>query len=379
MIVESTKGAFVGRRNGELMRIEAWGENALRVRTTRYAQFSSNDWALMAVPNGPQAKVERVRGYAPNVHVDFMEQDDDCWLISNGRMSIEVNHAGVLSFFRDGTLLFREHFRNYDGTISRESRCLKVEGRAYKAHVGGDFRIVQKFESIPGEKIFGMGQYQQEQCNLKGCVLELEQRNSQVSVPFMVSSAGYGFLWNNPAIGRVTFGANVTEWIAECSKELDYWICAGEDPRDILRLYTQVTGRAPAFPDKLLGLWQCKLRYRTQEEVLQVARECVRREVPIDVIVIDFFHWTRQGDWQFDSLYWPDPKAMVDELHSLGIKVCVSVWPSVDKKSIHFNEMWSVACLSVPSAVPRRPMSIRAIAWRLTAPIPRRAPIYGTS
>ena len=89
-----------------------------------------------------------------------------------------------------------------------------------------------------------------------------------------------------------------------------------------------------------MGLWQCKLRYRTQEEVLQVAHDCVKRGVPIDCIVIDFFHWPRQGDWCFDRTYWPDPAAMCKELHRLGIKVCVSVWPSVDKKSVHFEEMW---------------------------------------
>ena len=58
------------------------------------------------------------------------------------------------------------------------------------------------------------------------------------------------------------------------------------------------------------------------------------------MIVIDFFHWPYQGDWRFDETYWPDPKAMVDELHEMGIKVCVSVWPSVDKKSENFEEMY---------------------------------------
>jgi alpha-D-xyloside xylohydrolase len=86
-----------------------------------------------------------------------------------------------------------------------------VEGRTFKARIGGDWRIQVKFEASPGECIFGMGQYQQERANLKGCMLDLEQRNSQVSVPFYVSNLGYGFLWNNPAVGRVTFGENLTE------------------------------------------------------------------------------------------------------------------------------------------------------------------------
>ena len=269
-----------------------------------------------------------------------MGEDHTAWRITNGRVACEVNVSGVLSFFRDGKLILREHFRSYDGTISRESHCMRMEGRTYKAHVGGDWRIVQRFEANDGEKLFGMGQYQQPQTNLKGCILDLEQRNSQVSVPFCVSSLGYGFLWNNPAVGRVTFGENLTEWIAECAKGLDYWVCVGDEPRDLLRTYTAVTGRAPAFPTDRIGLWQCKLRYRTQEEVLAVARECRRPKVPIDVIVIDFFHWPCQGDWCFDRTYWPDPKAMCDELHQMGVKVCVSVWPSVDKKSTHFKEMF---------------------------------------
>ena len=88
-----------------------------------------------------------------------------------------------------------------------------------------------------------------------------------------------------------------------------------------------------------MGLWQCKLRYRTQEEVLEVARRYQKEGIKIDQIVIDFFHWTVQGDWKFDEKYWPDPKAMVDELHSMGIKVIVSVWPSVDRKSENFWPM----------------------------------------
>ena len=338
MIVERTDKIFVARRKGETLRIEAWGTDALRIRATRDARLSGNDWALSQDPGPAVATIEErpgtpcVQGNGPLPVTS--------WFVTNGRMSCEVNPYGVLCLYRDGEPILREHFRNYDGSMSRESHCLKEESRTYKAHVGGEWRISQRFEANPGEKIFGMGQYQQAQTDLKGCVLELEQRNSQVSVPFAVSSLGYGFLWNNPAVGRVTFGANITEWITECSHELDWWVCAGDAPADIVERYTAVTGRAPAFPADLMGLWQCKLRYRTQQEVLEVARECQRRNVPIDCIVIDFFHWPRQGDWRFDEKYWPDPKAMCDELHAMGIKVCVSVWPSVDKKSEHFEEMY---------------------------------------
>ena len=67
------------------------------------------------------------------------------------------------------------------------------------------------------------------------------------------------------------------------------------------------------------------MRYRTQEELLNVAREYKRRGLPISVIIIDFFHWPEQGVWDFDPEYWPDPEAMVKELEEMGIKLMVSV------------------------------------------------------
>ena len=82
----------------------------------------------------------------------------------------------------------------------------------------GDFELTARFEAFDDEKIFGMGQYQEKHLNKKGAVLELAHRNSQASVPFMVSSRGYGFLWNNPAIGTAAFGTNKTEWHAKSTK-----------------------------------------------------------------------------------------------------------------------------------------------------------------
>ncbi|MRS02060.1 family 31 glucosidase, partial [bacterium] len=95
----------------------------------------------------------------------------------------------------------------------------------------------------------------------------------------------------------------------------------------------------PEIPDYALGFWQCKLRYQTQEELLEVAREYKRRNLPISVIVADFFHWPNQGEWKFDPLYWPDPKAMVDELKTMGIELMVSVWPTVEEASENYKEM----------------------------------------
>ncbi len=331
-------GALVFYHNGEMGRIEAWGKDSLRVRTTMHQEFSGNFWALTedVCKAGARVTIGKEDHWVGDGTIDQKEFAT----IENGNIKAVVNFGGIISFYKNDKLILREYFRMYDGTISRESRCLKVVNREWKGIIGGsEYSLNLKFEANKGEKIFGMGQYQQPDMDMKGCVLELAQRNSQISVPFYISSLGYGMLWNNPAVGKVTFGKNYTEWLARSTKEMDYWITAKDTPKEILASYTDATGHADMFPEDLMGLWQCKLRYRTQDEVLSVARQYQKEGIKIDQIVIDFFHWTVQGDWKFDTKYWPDPKAMVDELHSMGIKVIVSVWPSVDRKSENFGPM----------------------------------------
>jgi len=368
MIFSNDHGALIARRQGETLRIEAWGKDSLRVRAAMFSEVDGNDWALTETPEAAEAQIEI---FAPGEWVEKAPEwtggdpalgEKGCAIITNGRVCALVNWVGVISYYKwapdtqitdadrgegenNGSgcwkLILREYSRNYDGTISRESRCLKINSREWKGTIGGDtYRLNVKFESNDGEKLFGMGQYQQPWLDHKGSVLELEQRNSQITVPFAVSSLGYGFLWNNPAVGRVTFGKNYTEWIARATKQMDYWITVADTPKELLASYTSVTGHAPMFPEDRMGLWQCKLRYRTQAEVLEIAHRYQEEGILIDLIVIDFFHWTVQGDWKFDKTYWPDPKAMVDELHSMGIKVIVSIWPSVDRRSKNFEPMY---------------------------------------
>ena len=100
-----------------------------------------------------------------------------------------------------------------------------------------------------------MGQRQHGLLDQKGCVLELLQRNGEVNIPWVISSRGYGYLWNSPAIGRAEFGNTLTRWVAEAAHQIDYWVATG-NPAELLDRYAEATGRAPAFPAWASGFWQ---------------------------------------------------------------------------------------------------------------------------
>ena len=126
---------------------------------------------------------------------------------------------------------------------------------------------------------------------------------------------------------------------ADAARQIDYWVTTGPTPADIVSRYVTATGLPPMLPEWASGFWQSKLRYRDQEELLEVAREYKRRGLPLSVIVCDYFHWTRQGEWRFDPAEWPDPQAMVDELRELGVELMVSIWPTVNPNSANYEEM----------------------------------------
>ena len=319
-------GKLMYHYDAETMVIEPWGTNSVRVRAANMAKPPQEDWALQM--EKPQVKVE-------------IRKEGSGMSMINGKLAVRVTDGGKLMMFNQkGELLLEEYWRNRRDLTDPKCSAIEVEAREFRPNTGGDYHVTMRLESVDtNERIYGMGQYQQPYLNLKGADLELAHRNSQASVPFAISSLGYGLLWNNPGVGRAVFGKNITSFEAYGTKVLDYWFTCGDTPAEIEEQYAAVTGTVPMMPEYGLGFWQCKLRYQTQEELLSVAREYKRRGLPLDLIVIDFFHWPKQGEWKFDPVYWPAPDNMVRELKEMGVELMVSIWPTVDKESENFGEM----------------------------------------
>ena len=226
------RSALHYRYRDERVIVEPWGENSLRVRASKMSEMPQELWALDGKPEGAHARVT-IKEFSAE--------------IVNGKIKAEINNIGKIIFYNQkGELLLEEFVRNREDMFAKTCSSLEMSAREFKPIIGGDYALTMRFESNPDEKIYGMGQYQQKFLDVKGTELELAHRNSQASVPFALSSLGYGFLWNNPAVGRVSFNKNVTTWEVQSTKKLDYWITAGDTPAEIEEAYADATeiGRA---------------------------------------------------------------------------------------------------------------------------------------
>lgn len=315
VLADSGSSGFTCTREGRTLSVVPYGPNVIRVR---FADGPVRDlpWTILPPKEGPSS-------------VRMNEETGETAVVSGSLKAVISGDRRIVFRDSENRLLLEE----------RHPGDRNLPARSLRGFSGELFRAEQVFAHQDGEHFYGLGQDPTDLFDLAGAVLDLCQQNTKSTIPFVVSSRGYGFVWNNPAVGRVEFATTGTRWTAERTKQIDYFVIGGNGIPDVMRRYADLTGHAPAFPEWAAGLWQSKLRYETQEQLLAVAREYHRRGIPLSMIVCDYFHWPQQGEWKFDRKYWPDPEAMVRELKEMGIHLLVSIWPTVDPRSENFEEM----------------------------------------
>ncbi len=189
------------------------------------------------------------------------------------------------------------------------------------------------------ESFYGLGQHQAGVWDYRGESVDLSQENTEIAVPLLVSSKGYGIFWNNPSRSRFNNRFVHTVYLSsEVADTIDYYFLYGPDFDRIVAGYRMLTGAAPMFGRWAYGYWQSKNRYQTQEEVLSIAAKYREMKIPIDDIVQDWFWWGKTGDFQFNAKY-PDPKGMIDTLHREHYHFMISIWPFFDPGSDVYAEM----------------------------------------
>lgn len=298
-------------RAGEVIRISACGKNAIRFQSFPGCEVIDTNYNLMPQPAASE-----------------IVEEEKFVTLKCGTLTAKLDVQGNVSFCDNDRLILSEKPEHTFG-----GKCRRYVNKGHDSWTADI-----SFWPHEDEHFFGIGHSWDNEFDLKGTVIDLKHINAKCTVPYVYSSLGYGFLWNVPSIGRVDFAKNKTRWHSDCCQAIDYVIIAGT-PMETCEMLADLTGHAPVMPDWATGFWQCRLRYESQEELLGVVRKYRELGIPLSAIIVDYFHWTEQGDYKFDPKYWPDVKAMADEIHETGTKLLVSMWPTINEKSENYRHM----------------------------------------
>lgn len=243
-----------------------------------------------------------------------MQSTDAAVTINTGRLEVAVAK-------KDGVILYSEGKERLLQEGPKLMTPAVVNGES-TYHAEDTFNIYGSEEAF-----YGLGQHQAGVWNYRGSEVDLSQENTNIAVPLLVSSKGYGIYWNNDSRSR--FNNRFVHYMylsSEVADAIDYYFIYGPDLDRIVAGYRLLTGNPPLFGKWAYGFWQCKNRYRSQAELLGIAEKYRRLHISVDNIVQDWFWWTRTGEFVFNKNY-PDPKSMVEQLHRDHFHLMVSVWP----------------------------------------------------
>lgn len=205
------------------------------------------------------------------------------------------------------------------------------------------YQVGASFVSPDDEHYYGLGQNQEGFLDHRGHRVECWHNYTataapSVCVPFMVTNYGYGIIWDNPSKTVIEPGFNEqTRWTSEVGDRVSFFVIAGSTFDEIYSGYRLLTGATPMLPKAAYGYIQCKQRYASQDEVLAVAKGYRDRHLPADIMVVDWFYYTKMGQMDFIPDKWPDPAAMNRQLHDMDFQTMISVWPRFTKGSRYYD------------------------------------------
>jgi alpha-D-xyloside xylohydrolase len=285
---------------------------------------------VILLPAGPAARIEKlavVKDTWPPVQWKF-ESSDDAVTLTTAELKVTVRRKDSSVTFGDpnGKKLFQQ------GEASLTPVVVNGES-TYHAELYS--RLWGSYESF-----YGLGQHQAGVWNYRGEAVDLSQDNTNISIPFFLSSEGYAIFWNNASRSRFNNRFLSALYLSsEVASSIDYYFMYGPEFDKLIAGYRELTGQAPLFGKWAYGFWQCKNRYKTQEELLGVAHRYRGLGIPLDNIVQDWFWWYTMGEPVFDKARYPDPKAMVDDLHRNHIHLMISFWPFFRPGTKTYDEM----------------------------------------
>ncbi len=207
------------------------------------------------------------------------------------------------------------------------------------------YTVSASFRAPDDEHYYGLGENQEgfldhRQRPITCAANYLSPAAPTYCVPFAVTNKSYGILWDNPSSTTIAPAFDgETKWSSTLGKRVSFFVIAGRTTDEIYSGYRLLTGATPMLPKAAYGFIQCKQRYSTQAELLAVAKGYRERHLPLDILVVDWFYYTKMGQYDFKPNDWPDPAAMNRELHSQNIETMISVWPRFAPGSRYYDEL----------------------------------------
>ena len=264
-------------------------------------------------------------------------EEDKYFILTTEKLKVVIcKENGKISVLRlDSSVLLEE-----SGTPELE-----------KLSVKGDegYSIKQKF-SIKTEGLYGLGQNQENIMNYKNKKILLSQSNTDAITPVLVSTNNIGIFWDNYSATYFSEKDGISEFSSKMGDGVDYYIFVGDNIDEVISEYRKLTGKAVMLPKWAFGYWQSKERYKTQDEVLEVAKRYRKEKIPLDCMVQDW-EWWESGKWsgmEFDKTRFPDPKKMMDELHNMNLHAIISVWPCIGLDAPMHDDLYKKGFLLEP-------------------------------
>jgi alpha-D-xyloside xylohydrolase len=245
------------------------------------------------------------------------------YIVPEGATSAGATGPGSTGGGMRGKLLTTDGYRSL--------RPVEVNGEQ-TFHAEVSFAIYGSHEGF-----YGLGQHQAGVWNYRGETVDLSQENTNIAIPLLVSTNGYGIFWNNSSRSRVNnrfvHGLYLS---AEVADRVDYYFIYGPDADQIIGRYRELTGEVPLFGRWAYGFWQCKNKYESQQELETVAARYRAEHIPVDNIVQDWFWWITMGEMTWNPHY-PDPQGLIDTLHKEHFHLMVSIWPYFRPRSATYD------------------------------------------
>ena len=180
------------------------------------------------------------------------------------------------------------------------------------------------------EHFYGLG-FQRIALDVRGHKLDWwrEMRWKEATVPFFMSTRGYGFYSNNT--WRHTFdftGSNASYSVSALGGEPDYFVIYGPGFKTILDHYTDLTGKPLLAPRWALGVGYEARYLEDQNSVLSIAEGFRREDIPLDWIGLEpgWEDVPYTMNWVWSPKRFPDSKGMIKSLAAMGIKM--GLWES---------------------------------------------------